>query len=198
MSSDGRDRVGFLYTRPSAASPLDPAEQERRVRLAAEATGLSCGIALREKALTARQRRNGLPIRAGLLRRLAKSGGCVLVADLAVLARSLPDLVTVLAKVEVSGASVLLVDERGVVRSSTAADLEAARRAHIREAVMDVGVKAHARGVQFGGPATSAARDQAVRNATARGLVVRAAARVGGVGVASAAWKRDRTEQTLV
>jgi DNA invertase Pin-like site-specific DNA recombinase len=191
MSSDGRNRVGFLYTRPSAASLLDAGEQERRVRLAAVAIGLTCGAVFREKALTARQRRIGLPIRAALLRRLATSGGSVLVADLAVLARSLPDLVVVLAEVEAGRATVMLADGGGAARSVTAADLEAARRAYIREAVVEGRAKARARGVHFGRPTTPVAKALAVRDALLRGLGVRAAARVSGVGVATASRIRN-------
>jgi hypothetical protein len=122
----------------------------------------------------------------------------VLVADLAVLARSLPDLVAVLAEVEASGATVLLADEGDTARSLTAADLEAARRAYIQAAIMEGRAKARARGVQFGRPATPAAKAQAVRDAFARGLGVRAAARVGGVGVATASRIRDGALQTDV
>ncbi|MGK7869662.1 recombinase family protein, partial [Falsiroseomonas sp. E2-1-a20] len=182
MVDNGRGRVGFTYTRPSAASPLDAAEQERRIRLAAEATGLTCGVAFREGVMSTRQRRVSLPVRSALLRRLTDEGGTVLVADLAVLARSLPDLVTALAKAEASGATVLLADESGAARSVTASDLEAARRAYVREAVAEGRAKARARGVRFGRPRTSATKAQAVRDAIARGLGVRAAARVGGRG----------------
>jgi DNA invertase Pin-like site-specific DNA recombinase len=198
VGDQGQDRMSFLYMRPSTASSLDAAEQERRIRLAAEATGLICEVAFREGVMSTRQRRAGLPIRAALLRRLTDEGGTVLVADLAVLARSLPDLVTVLAKMEAGGATVLVADEYGAARSVTASDLEAARRAYVREAVAEGRAKARARGVRFGRPTTSATKAQAVRDAIARGLGVRAAARVGGVGVATASRIRDTVLQTDV
>jgi DNA invertase Pin-like site-specific DNA recombinase len=133
-----------------------------------------------------------------LLRRLANEHGTILVADLAVLARNLPDLVTVLAEVEANGAPVLVADEYGAPRSLTAADLEAARRAYVREAVAEGRAKARARGVRFGRPTTSATKAQAVRDAFATGLGVRAAARVAGVGVATASRIRDSVLQTVV
>jgi hypothetical protein len=191
MGMAEQNRVGFLYIRPSTASPLDAAEQERRIQLAVDALSLIFGAILREKPMTARQRRAGLPMRAALLRRLGDAGGTVLVADLAVLGRSLPDLVAVLAAAEGHGTAVLVADECGHASPVIAADLEAARRAYIREAVMEGRAKARARGVEFGRPRVVAAKVQAVRDALARGLGVRAAARVGGVGVATASRIRD-------
>jgi DNA invertase Pin-like site-specific DNA recombinase len=148
MSMAEQNRVGFLYIRPSTASPLDAAEQERRVRQAAEAIDLICGAVLREKPMTARQRRAGLPMRAALLRRIGDAGGTVVVADLAALGRSLPDLVAVLAEIEASGSAVFIADAGGDSRLVTAADLETARRAYIREAIMEGRAKARARGVE--------------------------------------------------
>jgi DNA invertase Pin-like site-specific DNA recombinase len=191
MSREEQSRVVFLYVRPCSASPLDEAEQERRVRLAADANGVTCEAVLRERPISPRQRRSGLPVRTALLRRLGKASTTVLVADLAVLGRSLPDLVAVLAEVESRGATVLVADESGATRPVLAADLEAARRAYVREAVMEGRARARARGVEFGRPRVVAAKVQAVRDALARGLGVRAAARAGGVGVATASRIRD-------
>jgi hypothetical protein len=99
--------------------------------------------------------------------------------------------VAVLAEAEASGSVVLVADAGGAARPIVAADLEAARRAYIREAVMEGRAKARARGVEFGRPRVVAAKVQAVRDALARGLGVRAAARVSGVGVATASRIRD-------
>ena len=85
--------------------------------------------------------------------------------------------------------------EGGAARTVVAPDLEAARRAYIREAVMEDRAKARARGVQFGRPPVTTAKAQAVRDALARGLGVRAAARVAGVGVATASRIRDAAAQ---
>jgi DNA invertase Pin-like site-specific DNA recombinase len=115
----------------------------------------------------------------------------VLVADAVVLGRSLHDLVAVLAEMERRGATVLVMDGGGIARPITAAYLEAARRAYAREAVMEGRAKAKARGVQFGRPRVVAAKVQTVQEALASGLGVRAAARVGGVGVATASRIRD-------
>jgi hypothetical protein len=156
-------RTGFLYVRPCAALPLDPTEQERRIRQAAEAMALTCDAVLREKAMSARQRRAGLPMRAALLRRLDQRQSTIVVADAAVLGRSLPDLVAVLAEAEARGATVRVAGEGGIARPVAAADLEAARRAYIREAVMEGRAKARARGVEFGRPRIVAAKVQAVR-----------------------------------
>jgi DNA invertase Pin-like site-specific DNA recombinase len=137
-------------------------------------------------------------MRAVLLTRLNRSRGTILVADAAVLGRSLPDLVATLADAESRGATVLVAEESGRARSIIAADLEAARRAYIREAVREGRAKARARGVKFGRPRVVAAKVQAVRAALARGLGIRAAARAGDVGVATASRIRDRTPRTAL
>jgi DNA invertase Pin-like site-specific DNA recombinase len=153
--------------------------------------GLVCDTAFREAAMSARQRRAGLPMRALLLTRLNRTRPTILVADVSVLGRSLPDLVAVLAEVESRRATVLVADDVGDARPVAAADLEAARRAYIREAVMEGRAKARARGVEFGRPRVVAAKVQVVRAALAKGMGVRAAARAGGVGVATATRIRD-------
>lgn len=141
--------------------------------------------------MSARQRRAGLPVRAALLRQVRHTGGIVLVADVTVFGRSLPDLVAVLAEAEECEATVLVADDDGNTRPVAAADLEAAGGAFLREAVMEGRARARARGVEFGRPRVAAMRVESVRDALARGLGVRAAARAVGVGVATASRIRD-------
>jgi hypothetical protein len=167
-------RVAHLYIRPSLAIPLTSGEQDARVRLAAQAIGLPVGGIWREKPLTARQRRRELPLRSFLLGRL-NHDITILVADIATLGRSLPDLIATLARAEARGATVLIAtDDLGAVRSVSAVDLEAARQAYAREAIVEGRANARARGVKFGRPAISTTKAQAVQDAFTRGLGVRA------------------------
>lgn len=185
-------RIAHIYIRPCLACPLDPAEQERRVRLAADIMGTPIAGVWREAALTPRQRRSGLPVRGVLLRRLGRGAPIILIGDLVVLGRSLADLVAMLAQAETCGAAVLIAaDASGAVRPVSAADLEAARRAYAREAIAEGRARARARGVRFGRPTVPASKVERVRDALARGVGLRAAARRAGVGVATASRIRD-------
>ncbi len=188
--------VAYLYSREAVAVLLAANEQERRIRLAASGMALPSGRIWREQRMTPRQRRRSLPVRSAIIHRL-NLGATILVADLAVLGRNLPDLIATLAQAEACGAAVLIaIDGRGTVRPVSAADLDAARRAYGREAIMEGRAKARERGVRFGRPMISVARVEKVRDALAQGLGVRAAARAGGVGVATASRIRDAAMQS--
>lgn len=176
------------------ASRLDPAQQEHRARAAAARAGLTVQSVYREANLTSRQRRTGLPRRAALIAR-AEAGALVLISEAIVLGRGLADLVAALANAQDRDLTILLAGDDGSLSPLTARDLDYARQGYARESVLEGRERARARGVRFGRPPVPERKVKLVRDAFAQGLGLRAAARAGGVGVATASRIRAIAER---
>ncbi len=182
-----------LYSRPCPACFFGSEEQERLARAAGEAASATVVGTWREPAQTARRRRNGLPARSAMARNLFGIDA-VFVAEVAALGRSLADLVEFTALLQGRGIQVLIADAKTLigVRPVTPADLDAARRAYRREAVVEGRERARRNGVRLGRPPVPHEKVAAVLSELARGSGLRAAARSAGVGVATAFRVRAR------
>lgn len=178
-----------IYVREAMCCRRSVTEQEANARAAAVHLEAEVLGVWREAFRSARQRRSGLPTRARMLAAARTAGvGAVVVGDACALGRSLSDLVREIAELGRSGVVVLIAgDGDAPPEAMGAMALDAARVRFRHEAAVEARARAVELGQRLGRPRLSAERIARARGALAAGHGVRAAARIAGIGVASAA-----------
>lgn len=144
---------GAVYLRPSIGVRMCIEQQEAMVRQAIKGRAYKIVAVHRERYLTARARRHGLPVRNRLLTEAGKRFEVLLLADLSQLGRDLGDLVKTLGHHKGQGVEVLVLGGSvggGMLVDATSLDT-ASRRYRI-EAVAEGRQRAQERGVRLGRP----------------------------------------------
>lgn len=187
-----------IYTRSSTSCRLSVDQQEVVARSAAKRLGATVIGVWREAPLSARQRRNGLPARSRMLVAVAGQVDQLIVADVTLLGRSLSDLVRVVGELERLGVRLLLAQNGDEpARRLDFRILDSSRARYQLEAAAEGRKRAVVQGTRMGRPTLEPERIAKARVALATGLGVRAAARIAGIGVASAFRVARAREATL-
>jgi DNA invertase Pin-like site-specific DNA recombinase len=161
-------------------------QQEAMLRQAMAGEPHEIAAIYRERHLTPRARRDGLPARDRLLADSGQRFDVLLVSDLSCLGRNLSDLVRALAHLKHRGVEVLAVTQSDAAPArADAASLDAARRRYRAEAAAEGRRQARAKGIRFGRPPVSPDRIARVQASLAAGYGIRPTARLAGVSPAT-------------